>query len=67
MVAFATGALSLLAGGLGLSGVVKLIKRRKTIYQLLLAVPICLIGFVLSWIHLAFFDPAYLRRGKLSA
>jgi predicted acylesterase/phospholipase RssA len=63
VAAAAAAATAALAGALGLSALVRLVRYRKTVHQIVVAVVLSLVGWIASWTHLAIFDRLYLERG----
>jgi len=51
-------------GSLGLGGILKIVRYRKTFQQVLVGGALCLFGSVLSAIHVWIVDPFFLARGK---
>ena len=57
--------LSILACSLGLKFLVWAVRYRKTAHQILIGIGLCLFGVIAAWIHLYFFDSAFLRKGRI--
>jgi predicted acylesterase/phospholipase RssA len=65
VAAAALAALVLAAGWLGLGGLVKLIRYRKTLHQILLGAGLSAVGWLVMGLHLKLLNPLFLRYGKL--
>lgn len=65
--AAALAVLGAAAAALGLQALVRLIRYRKTVHQILWGAGLSLAGTLVSWVHLTFFDPWFLKRGKVPA
>jgi predicted acylesterase/phospholipase RssA len=61
----ATAALTAFLGAAGLGSAVRVFRYRKTIYQFLVGAALSLVGAILAWVHLLFFDGRFLKKGEL--
>jgi len=66
LAAVALGALVFGAGRLGLGAIVKIIRYRKTLHQILLGAGLAAIGWLVMSLHLKFLNPLFLKYGALS-
>jgi predicted acylesterase/phospholipase RssA len=66
LAAAALVALVYAAGSLGLGGIVKLIRYRKTLHQILLGAGLAAAGWLVLGLHLKFLNPLFLRYGAIA-
>jgi cytochrome c biogenesis protein CcdA len=65
LAAVALAALVFAAGRLGLGAIVKVIRYRKTLHQILLGTGLAAAGWLVLGLHLKFLNPLFLRYGAL--
>ena len=63
--AVALGVLTFVATSIGLGWLVRVIQYRKTVWQILVAAGLSAVGWIGTNVHLWFFDPWFLKRGKI--
>jgi hypothetical protein len=59
-------AITFLIGKLGLGWILKIVNAKKTLHQMFVGAGLGVVGWIGTWVHLKWFDPVFLKMGKVT-